>query len=71
MSQQHALAAEKANCILGCIKHSITSQSKEVVIPLYSALVWPHLEHCEQFWAPQFKTDVKVLECIQRKAKNW
>ena len=45
-SQQCALAAERANHILECIKHSRTSQLKEVIIVLYSALVQPHLECC-------------------------
>jgi len=45
-SQQLALAAKRANRTLGCIKHSIPSRSKEVIILLYSALVWPHLECC-------------------------
>jgi len=66
-SQQRALAAKRANSILGCIKHSVTRQSKEVTIPLCSALAWSHLEHSVLFWVPQFK-DVKVLECIQRRA---
>ncbi|KAK4822566.1 hypothetical protein QYF61_016135 [Mycteria americana] len=68
MSQQCALAAKRAKHILGCIKHSITSQSKEVIILLYLVSAQPHLEYCVQFWAPQFKKGVKVLECIQRRA---
>ena len=68
MSRECALAGERPNCILGCIKHSITSQSREGIIPLCSALVWPHLEYSVQIWAPQFKKYVKVLECIQMRA---
>jgi len=50
----------------GCIRKSVDSTLKEVILFLYSALMGPHLECCVQFWAHQFKEDRELLQRVQQ-----
>jgi len=69
VSKQCVLAAQKANCILACMKRSVASRSREVILHLYSALLRPHLEYCVQMQSSQYRRDVGLLENDQRTTK--
>ena len=68
VSEHCGIAASKGNRILGLIRRNITYKGKKLIIPLYKAIVRPHLEYCIQAWRPYRKKDIDTLERIQRRA---
>ena len=69
--EQCELAAAKDNQMLGLIRRNITYMEKTLIIPLYKAIVRPHLEYCIQAWRPYHKKDIDILERVQRRATKF
>ena len=68
VSEQCRIAASKGNQVLGMIRRNITSKEKSLIVPLYKAIVRPHLEYCIQAWNPHLRKEIDMLEKIQRRA---
>ena len=66
VSEQCRIAASKGNQVLGMIRRNITYKEKGLIVPLYKAIVRPHMEYCIQAWSPYLRKD--MLEKIQRRA---
>lgn len=62
ISQQSALASNKASSILGCIRRVFASRLKEMIFPLSSVLVRAPLKHHVQFWDIQYKREMHILK---------
>ena len=67
VSEQCRIAAFKGNQVLGMIRRNITYKEKRLIIPLYKAIVRPHLEYCIQAYNPYLRKDIYMLEKIQRR----
>ena len=70
VSEQCRIAASKGNQVLEMIRRNITYKEKSLIIPLYKAIVRPHLEYCIQAWSPHLRKDIYTvcLKKIQRRA---
>lgn len=69
MSQQCALAAWKANSILGCFRSWVARRVREMILPFYCAHLRPHMEYRVQASGLQHRKDMDPLEWIQRATK--
>lgn len=67
-SLQYVFATQKVNHTLGCIKRSVPSRLREVILLLYSTLTRSHLEYCVQLWEAQHKKDMDLLAWVWGKA---
>ena len=67
-SRQAQEAVKKANRMFGMIFRNFHSRTKNIILPLYTSLVRPHLEFCNQFWNPHLKCDIELIERVQRRA---
>ena len=62
VSEQCIIAASKSNQVIGMIRRNITYNEKSLIVPLYKAIVRPHLEYCIQAWNPYIRKDIDMLE---------
>ena len=65
VSEQCRIAASKGNQVLGMIRRNITYKEKSFIVPLYKAIVRPHLVYCIQACSPYLRKDI---DKIQRRA---
>ena len=62
VSEQCRIAASNGNQFLGMNLRKITYKENSLIVPLYKALVRPHLEYCIQAWSPYVRKDIYRLE---------
>ncbi len=62
MSQQYALAAQKANNILGCIKRGVANKERDMIAPLLLCSCEAASRALCPGWGPQYRKDAEPLE---------
>ena len=67
-STQVAVAAKKANAVLGQLFRGFSYRDSTYFLRLYLQYVRPHLEYAVQAWCPWLRADVDLLENIQKRA---
>jgi len=63
-------SVNKANKVLGLLKHTIGSKNREIFSVLYRSLVRPLLEYASPVRSPYLVKDKLAIESIQRRASR-
>ncbi|RMC10268.1 hypothetical protein DUI87_13070 [Hirundo rustica rustica] len=73
MSQQCAQVGKRANGILACIRNSVASRSREVILPLYSALAATDRMrgHSLKLRQGRYRLDIRKKFFTERVIKYW
>lgn len=71
MSQQRALAAMSANCLLGCVSKSVVSRSRENYYFPLSGFVTPRVEYSVCSRPSQYNTAVAKSLAVTRGDKKF
>ncbi len=61
VSEQCRIAASEGNQVLGMIRRNITYDENSLIVPLYKAIVRPHLEYRIEAWNPYLRKDIDML----------
>ena len=63
VSEHCRIAASKGIQVIGMIRRNITYKDKSLIVPLFKAIVTPHLEYCIQVWSPYLG---KAYICLKK-----
>ena len=58
----------KANKLLGMIRRSFVNLNETILLPLFKAIVRPHLEYAAPVWSPSKVKLIEDIERVQRRA---
>jgi hypothetical protein len=60
-------AFRRANRTIGFVNRNFHCRTKEIIMPIYKAMIRPHIEFAVQLWSPHLRKDIDKLERIQRR----
>ena len=70
-SQHINNVTSKATKTLGFIRRNLTLATKETKVAAYKALVRPQLEYAEPIWNSHHRTEINIIEKVQRTVAGW